>query len=128
MNANFKIALAVAVGAALGAAAMQGLHAQAKPKAYHVVELEVLDATADASLLPLTLAAVKAAGGRNLATTDGRTIAVFGEPPKRVAINEFDSLEQAQAFFNSAARKNLAPQAAKAIKVIRSYLVEGAAN
>jgi len=36
MNTNFKITLAVVAGAALGAAAMQGLHAQAKPKAYSV--------------------------------------------------------------------------------------------
>ena len=46
MNTKFKIALAVVVGAALGAAAMQGLHAQAKPKAYSVTETEVLDAAA----------------------------------------------------------------------------------
>ena len=45
MNTKFKIALAVVAGAALGAAAMQGLHAQAKPKAYTVSELEVIDAT-----------------------------------------------------------------------------------
>ncbi len=33
MNTNYKIALAVVAGAALGAAAVQGLHAQVKPKA-----------------------------------------------------------------------------------------------
>jgi hypothetical protein len=33
MNTKFKIAMAVVTGAALGAAAVQGLHAQAKPKA-----------------------------------------------------------------------------------------------
>jgi hypothetical protein len=31
-------------GAALGGAAIQGLHAQAKPKAYTVSEIETLDA------------------------------------------------------------------------------------
>jgi tripartite-type tricarboxylate transporter receptor subunit TctC len=54
----------------------------------------------------------------------GKTVAVVGEPPKRVAINEWDSLEQAQAFFNSAAFKNLAPQRDKAQKQIRNYAVE----
>jgi hypothetical protein len=34
MNGKFKIALAVAAGSALGAAAMHGLHAQSKPKVY----------------------------------------------------------------------------------------------
>jgi hypothetical protein len=32
--------------AALGAAAVQGLHAQAKPKAYLVTEVELIDAAA----------------------------------------------------------------------------------
>ena len=44
--------------------------------------------------------------------------------PKRVAITEWDSLEQAQAFYNSAAWKNLAPQRDKAVKTIRRYVVE----
>src|ERR1700730_11222459 len=60
MNTKFKTALAVVVGAALGAAAMQGLHAQAKPKAYTVSELETLDAAAQAAYVPAILAAQKA--------------------------------------------------------------------
>ena len=44
--------------------------------------------------------------------------------PKRVAINEWDSLEQAQAFYNSAAAKNLEPQRERANKRIRYYAVE----
>jgi hypothetical protein len=40
-------------GAAFGGAAVQSLHAQAKPKAYAVTEAEVLDAAAPRSpLLP----------------------------------------------------------------------------
>ena len=46
MSTNYKLVFGVVLGAALGAAAMQGLHAQAKPKAYSVTETEVLDATA----------------------------------------------------------------------------------
>ena len=54
MNTNFKIAVAVVAGAALGAAAMQGLHAQAKLKAYSVTEVEVLDPAALAVYTPLS--------------------------------------------------------------------------
>jgi hypothetical protein len=43
-----------------------------------------------------------------------------------VAINEWDSLEQAQAFYNSAAAKNLEPQREKANRRIRYYAVEAA--
>ena len=125
MNPKFKIVLAVVVGAALGAAAVQGLHAQAKPKAYIVSESEVLDAAAAAAYSPLSQAAQKAAGGRSFRTT-GKTIAIVGVAPKRVGLSEWDSLEQAQAWFNSEARKNLAPQRDKAIKIIRQYVVEAA--
>jgi uncharacterized protein (DUF1330 family) len=125
MNPKFKIVLAVVVGAALGTAAVQGLHAQAKAKAYIVSESEVLDAAAAAAYSPLTQVAQKAAGGRSFRTT-GKTVAIVGVAPKRVGLSEWDSLEQAQAWFNSAARKDLAPQRDKAIKIIRQYIVEAA--
>src|SRR6266404_3686482 len=107
MNTKFKLTLAALAGIALGAAAVQGLHAQAKPKAYQVVEIEVLDAAAQAVYASLIQAAVKAAGGRLFNTAGGRIVALEGTAaPKIVAINEWDSLEQAQAFVNSAAYKN----------------------
>jgi uncharacterized protein (DUF1330 family) len=125
MNTNFKIAIAVVAGAALGAAAMQGLHAQAKPKAYTVAELETLDAAAQASYVPAVLAAQKAAGGHPFNTGGGKMVAMEGAaPPMRAAITEWDSLEQAQAFYTSAAWKALAPQRDKAAKTIRRYTVE----
>ena len=46
MNPKSRILLAVVAGAALGTAAVQGLHAQAKPKAYLVTETELIDAAA----------------------------------------------------------------------------------
>ena len=47
MKTRFTVALSLLAGVALGAAAVQGLHAQAKPKAYIISETEVLDAAAD---------------------------------------------------------------------------------
>jgi uncharacterized protein (DUF1330 family) len=125
MNSKSKIILAAVVGAGLGAAAMQGLHAQAKPKAYIVSKSEVLDPAAAAAYSPVIQAAQKAAGGRSFRTT-GKIVANVGSAPQRVGISEWDSLEQAQAWFNSAARKELEPQRAKAIKIIRQYVVEAA--
>src|ERR1700680_83057 len=125
MSTKFKIAMAVVAGAALGAAAMQGLHAQAKPKAYTVAELQTLDAAAQATYVPAVLAAQRAAGGPPFNTGGGKMVAMEGAPPPmRVAITEWDSLEQAEAFYNSAAWKNLAPQRDKATKTIRRYTVE----
>jgi uncharacterized protein (DUF1330 family) len=125
MNRSITLGIAMLASAALGAAAMQGLHAQAKPKAYTVAELETLDATAQASYVPAVLAAQKAAGGHPFNTGGGKMIAMEGAvAPMRVAITEWDSLDQAQAFYNSAAWKNLAPQRDKAAKTIRRYTVE----
>jgi uncharacterized protein (DUF1330 family) len=125
MNSRFKIALAVVAGAALGAVAMQGLHAQAKPKAYTVSELEPLGAEDQAAFAGVARAAHTAAGARPFRTGGGKIVAIEGAAaPKSVALIEWDSLEQAQAFYNSKAWKDLAPQREKAIKIIRRYAVE----
>ena len=41
MNTKSKIALTLVVGVALGAAAVQGLHAQAKPPVYVIAEIDI---------------------------------------------------------------------------------------
>ena len=128
MNRHIALGLTAIISAALGAAAVQGLHAQAKPKAYTVTEVEVTDSAAVAAYVPLVVGAIKAAGGRNFNTPGGKIIGFVGEAPKRVGINEFDSLEQAQAFLNSATYKNLAPQRDKAEKITRQYIVEATGN
>ena len=124
MNTLSKISLAIVASVALGAAAIQGLHAQAKPKAYTVTELEVIDAAANAAFVPLVQAAQKAAGARPFRTGGGRIVAMEGAAPSRVVIAEWDSLEQAEAFYKSKAWTDLAPQRDKAIKTIRRYAVE----
>ena len=124
MNSKSKIVLAVVVGTAFGAAAVQGLHAQAKPKAYTVSELQTLDAAANAAFVPLVVKAQEAAGGRNLKTGGGKIVGMEGTAPKRVAITEWNSLDQAEAFYKSKAWSDLAPQRNKALKTIRRYAVE----
>jgi uncharacterized protein (DUF1330 family) len=124
MNAKFKIALAVAAGSVLGAAAMHGLHAQAKPKAFSVTEIEVIDAAAQAVYAPVAVAEVGFAGGRPINSPGGTITALVGEAPKRVAITEWATLDKARAFYDSKDWKRLAPQRDKAQKVIRQYLVE----
>ena len=66
----------------------------------------------------------RAAGGRTFNTAGGKVAAIVGEAPKRVAMNEWDSLEQAQAFYNSKAWKDLAPHHNRAQKLTRLYAVE----
>jgi uncharacterized protein (DUF1330 family) len=125
MKTKYTVALSMLAGVAIGAVAVQGLQAQGKPKAYSVSETELIDATAQAAYTPLAQAAQSNAGARPLRTGGGKVVAIEGAaPPKRVAITEWDSLEQAQAFYNSAAWKDLAPQRDKGLKLIRRYVVE----
>ena len=50
MRSNFRIAMVLFAGVAIGAIAVEGLHAQgAKLKAYVVAESDVLDAKAQAA-------------------------------------------------------------------------------
>lgn len=125
MNGKSKIVIAAVVGAAFGATAMQGLHAQAKLKAYGVVENETLDASAQAAYLPIVRKAVAAAHGRPLFTTAGRVVHIEGAPaPKSVGIVEWDSVDDAVAFYKSKAFADLAPERDKAVKTVRRYVVE----
>jgi uncharacterized protein (DUF1330 family) len=125
MKTWYTVALSMIAGAALGGAAIQGLHAQAKPKAYSISETEAVDAAAQAAYTPLVRNALSAAGGRSLRTAGGKVVHLEGAaPPKRAGITEWDSLEQAEAFYKSKAWADLAPQREKAQKVIRRYAVE----
>ena len=46
MKTRYTAALSMLAGITIGAVAIQGLHAQATPKAYTVTELQTMDATA----------------------------------------------------------------------------------
>jgi uncharacterized protein (DUF1330 family) len=95
MNAKSNFVLALVVGAVVGAAAVHGLHAQAKPKAYQVTELEIIDNAAWQEFVKAVRASQQAASGRNLRTAMGKLVAYVGDPPKHVGITEFESLDQA---------------------------------
>jgi hypothetical protein len=64
MKTRYAVALSVVAGAALGAAAAQGLHAQAKPKAYTVSESETVDTAHVAAFVSKLEDAQSAAGGQ----------------------------------------------------------------
>jgi uncharacterized protein (DUF1330 family) len=124
MKRYIGLGIAMFAGAAIGAAAVSGLHAQAKLKAYSVTEQEVIDASALPAYTPAVQAALRVAGGQVL-DTGGKVVPVMGAaPPQRVIINQWDSVEQAQAFYKSKAYMDLVPQRDKAMKVIRLYVVE----
>jgi uncharacterized protein (DUF1330 family) len=117
--------LTMFIGSAIGAFALQELHAQTRMKAYTVTEIEVLDAPATAEFRKLVVPAIQAAGGRFLNTAGGKVSGIIGAaPPQRVALTEWDSAGQARAFYMSKAWADLSPERDKAEKLIRVYSVE----
>jgi uncharacterized protein (DUF1330 family) len=123
MKRYIGLGAAMFAGAAIGAAAVSGLQAQTRPKANQVTEQTVVDASALPAYVT-KIPAITAAGG-HLFDTRGKVVSIAGaEPPPRVIINEWDSLEQMQAFFKSKAYTDLAPERDKALKIIRAYGVE----
>ena len=124
MKIHYAVALATFAGFGLGAIAVQGLHAQARPPAYSVAEIDIADQAAYSTYVPKAQAAIKTAGGKILAA-GGAITAVEGAPPKsRVVIQQWDSLEKFQAYRNSAAFKELVPIREKVAK-FRTFVVEG---
>ena len=124
MTSKSRIVLATLVGAAVGGAAIHGLHAQTKPKAYTVTELETLDPKTAADVANRITKMQESAGGRNLRTGGGKVTSMEGPPPQRVAITEWDNIDKAQAFFKSKEWADLGPERDKALKTVRRYAVE----
>jgi hypothetical protein len=86
MKTQYAVALALLTGVGLGAAAVQGLHAQAKPPAYVIAEIDVANQEGYAKeYLPAGSKAMLDGGAKYLARGT-RTAAFKGEPPKPSAI------------------------------------------
>ncbi len=130
MNTRYKIALAMLASAGLGAAAIQGLHAQAKPPAYIVIPiLKINDAAAFKSAIvdrPGATAELAAAGGHYVVRSQ-KFISVDGDPPERLVILAFDSVEKAQAYLDTPGQKAVNAARAKTTDSLE-FIVEGYAN
>ena len=125
MKTRYTVTLAMLAGFGLGAVAMQGLHAQAKPPVYYIAEIDVTNVDAyTKEYAPAAQATLKAAGGRLLAA--GQNVTSFeGAPPtKRVAVSVWDSVDKLQAWRNSADYKKAREIGDKLAK-FRAFSVEG---
>ena len=129
MNRYLSLAIAMLAGGALGAAAVEGLHAQAKPPVFQVTEIDVSAANVDAYIkeyAPKAQALIRANGGRPLAGTQNVTTLEGAAPTRRVAITQWDSLEKLQAYRATADFKNLRATQGDKLAKFRSFTVEGA--
>jgi len=125
MKTRYIITLSISAGVVVGDAAVQALHAQTKPPAYVVAEIDVMNPDPyDKEYVPPAAKAIADGGGKYL-VRGGKTVAFYGEPPKsRIAVMIFASLEKAQAAFNSSAFKEAKKVGDKYAK-FRVYAVEG---
>ena len=121
----YAVTMAMLAGIGLGAVAVQGLHAQAKPPIYYIAEIDVTNLDAyTKEYAPKAQALIKASGGRLLAAGQ-KVTAIEGAPPKpRVAVQVWDSMEKIQAWRNSAEFKENRKIGDKYAK-FRAFTVEG---
>ncbi|MDP1753157.1 MAG: DUF1330 domain-containing protein [Reyranella sp.] len=124
MRKRTTVLVSVLAGAVLGAAGVQALHAQAKPPAFVIGEIDVRDAEVFAKdYLPTASRTIRDGGGKCI-VGGGKSVSFYGEPPKRIAVMVFESLEKAEATFNSKAYKT-AKAAGDKVATFRIYVMEG---
>jgi uncharacterized protein (DUF1330 family) len=109
MKQYLGLGLSMLAGTVIGAAAVSGLHAQAKPPVYLVTEIDVTDPEAYAKeFAPKAQAIIRSSGGRFLAIGGTQGVGakpvtpMGGTPPKRVTIQVWDSQDALNAWFNNA--------------------------
>jgi len=128
MKTRYTVALAMLAGVGIGGAAIQGLHAQAKPPVIVVVDIgEISDPEGFKAIgqrsNATAMAVFKDLGGHYIARTSNIT-ALDGTAPKRFIVIAFDSMEKAQAWNNLPGQKEINALRAKTTKS-RSFIAEG---
>jgi uncharacterized protein (DUF1330 family) len=128
MKTKYVVALSAAAGIAIGAAAVQTLHAQAKAPGYIIAEIDATNPEAyTKEFLPLANKALSA-GGVKFLVRGGKTMTIDATPPPpRVIIGQYESLEKAYATYTSPEYKEARKTGDKYAK-FRIFAVEGVAQ
>jgi uncharacterized protein (DUF1330 family) len=124
MRKIYQLVLAALTGA-IGVAGAASLYAQqaGTAPAYLIVEVDIRDTATFqkyAAAIPGTVAPF---GGRFI-VRGGKTDALEGDAPKRIIVIAFDSMEKAQAWWNSPAYAEIRP-IRHSSAVTRLFFVEG---
>jgi uncharacterized protein (DUF1330 family) len=128
MKTNYTLALAMSVSFALGAAAVQVLHAQAKPPAFVIAEITVTNQDGYTNdFRPAIGKSIQEYGGKYIAQ-GGKTLSIRGEPPEpRIVVGQFENMDKVQAWINSSGFKSAQPIGDK-YATFRLFAVEGLAQ
>ena len=127
MKTCYTVALSMLTGIGIGAVAVQGLHAQAKPPVYYIAEIDPTNLDAYMKdYAPLAQNTIRDAGGRIVAA--GQAKSIEGDPPKaRVVVQVWDSAEKIQAWRSSAEYKKVREIGDKLAK-FRAFTLDGVAQ
>jgi uncharacterized protein (DUF1330 family) len=130
MGRHITLGMTLVAGVAMGAVAVGALHAQAKPPVYAVIDIsDITDPEGFKGVAqrgPDTHTMTIKMGGRYITRTANIT-ALDGTAPKRLIVVAFESLEKAQAWYNSPGLKETNDIRAKTTKS-RSFAFEGMPN
>ena len=131
MRIIFAVTAALLIGVALGATAVHELHAQGKPPVYLVTEIDVTNPEAyGKEFAPKAQATIRAAGAKlvligGAGGANAKPItAIEGTPPKRVAVQQWESLEALNKWYKSADYQE-ALKIGQKYATFRRYAVEG---
>jgi uncharacterized protein (DUF1330 family) len=131
MKTYLTVSFAMLTGIAIGGFAVQGLQAQGKAPVYLITEIDVSNPDAyGKEFAPKAQATIKAAGAKLIAIggaggASAKPItALEGTPPKRIAVQQWESMEALNKWYNSADYQE-ALKIGKKYATFRRYAVEG---
>jgi uncharacterized protein (DUF1330 family) len=123
MKASHRLAIALAAGIVIGGAIIQGLHAQATPPTYVVIDIsDITDPEGFKAIPPKSGPETLAPFGGKYVVRTGDATAIEGTAPKRFVVIAFDSLDHARAW--KATTKEIDAIRAKTTKS-RQFIVGG---
>ncbi len=117
------IGLSMLTGIALGAVAVQGLHAQAKLPVYTVAEISITKMDGYMKEYVPQVQAYNKKSGAKLLAASVKITPLNGTPPQRAAINIWDSMEKLRDARNNAEFKRIRAIDEK-YATFREYAVE----
>ncbi len=124
MRTCFTMTLSMLAGITVGAVVVQVLHAQSKPPAYVIAEIDVIDKDGYAKEYQSRAVPIIQEGGGKFLSRGSKSLSIRGEPPKRIVLFAFENLDKAQAAFASPGYAEAYAHGEKHAK-FRIYAVEG---
>ena len=132
MNTRYRSGILMLTCTALGALGGRALHSETKPPAYLIGQIDVTNPDGYAKeYLPKAREIIKAHGGKlvaaaGAAATGSQVVGVDGDPPKRVVIYMYPSMEALKAWRNDPAYVQVRAVGER-YATYHTFAVEGAA-